>query len=216
MRCARCDQIVFAEVLARTPDGRLVFGWCPACRDAEECVLVETTAVPLSVTGREPIVRRGRRWIRRARRLIGRPRSPATSRRLAAMGVAGLMTAWALILAFVGGFKLIASGDGKAPMLLAGSGVMAVVSLVVWVTVIGRTAGSAVVLKVVQVAAAIVAFGTLAWGILHHEPKKAPVIVVISAAALAVSWLARRVELKRRLGKKTQPQVTQLNTELGA
>lgn len=124
-----------------------------------------------------------------------------------------MMTAWALILAFVGGLRLIASGDGKATLLLAGSGAMAVVSLAVWIAVIGRTAGAGVILKVVQVAMAIAAFGTLAWGILHHEPKKDPWIVAVAAGALGVSWMARRMELKRRAARKSRAEMTEISSD---
>lgn len=159
--------------------------------------MVVTPALPLTLTGRDPVKRRYRRLWRRSVRWLRRPRPVAAGRRLAALGVAGLMAAWALILAFVGGLKLARPGDGKGPMLLTGSGLMAAVSLAVWVVVIGRTDGSAVVLKVLQVASAVVAFGTLAWGILHHEPARDPVIVLVAASAFALSWMARAIEKKR-------------------
>ncbi len=197
MRCARCDRIAIPQVLARAPDGRLVFGWCPACLASEHCEVVDTPAVPLTVSSREPISRRLRRLRRVIRLHLRRPRPASAGRRLAAMGVAGLMTAWALILAFIGGLKLARTGDGRGFMLLTGSGVMALLSLSVWIAVIGRAGGSSVILKVLQVASAIVAFGTLAWGILHHEPAKDPIIVLVAAIALGVSWIARRMELKR-------------------
>jgi hypothetical protein len=201
MRCARCDRLAYPLVLGRAPDGNLVFGWCRSCLDEEGCALVESAPAPITVKRREPIGRKLRRIRRTIRRLARRPRaarSMEASRRLATIGVSGLMAAWALVLAFVGGFKLIAHGDPKGPMLLTGAGVMAIISLIVWVSLIGRSPGSGVVWKVVQVASAVVAFGTLAWGVLRNDPSKAPRIVAISGAALAVSWMARRIELKKR------------------
>lgn len=192
------------QVLARAPDGRLVFGWCPACLDREGCepVGADAEALALSATAREPLGRRLRRLRRSLRRWRRPPRSPAAGRRLAAMGIAGLMAAWALILAFAAGLKLIGAGDGKGPMFLIGSGAMALVSLLVWVGVLGRSDGATVVLRVVQVASAIAALGTIAWGVSRNDGAKAPWFVAIAAGALALSWTARTIQARRSSARR--------------
>ncbi len=193
MRCARCDRIISRETLARDGDGHLVFGWCAECLRREGCEPVEVEPASLTVHERVSIRRKARRFIR----TIRRPRPIATSRRLAAMGVSGLMAAWALVLAFVGGLKLTSPGDGMGPTLLIGSGLMAIVSLTFWIALIGRIDRRRTLLKIVQVAASIAAFGTLAWGIVHHDPRKDPLIVGVAAGALALSWAARKYERRK-------------------
>ena len=202
MRCALCDRIAIPQVLARTPDGLLVFGWCPECLRREGCEPVEAEGAALAPAAPEPLGRRWRRLGRTLKRRARRPPLPSPSRRLAALGIAGLMAAWALILAFVGGWKLTASPGGNGILLLVGSGLTAILSLMVWIGVIGRGDGAGMVLKVVQVAAAIVAFGTLGWGVVRHEAAQAPTIVLIALAALGISWAAHRVD---RLRHRARP-----------
>jgi hypothetical protein len=119
------------------------------------------------------------------------------------IGVTGLLAAWALILAFVSGIKLPraagqnAPADPKAAFLLAGSGVLAVTSLALWLALIARDRRLRVGLKVIHVASAIIAFGTLAWAILNHDPRNDLWVVPVAAAATAVSWAARRYERRR-------------------
>jgi hypothetical protein len=199
MRCTRCDRIVFEEILARDAEGRLVFGWCEACVKSTGCELVKTGAVELSLKQSEPIGRRVRRYQREAKRAVQRSRTEEASRRLAAMGIAGLMMVWAMILAFVGGIKLIGATDTKGPWLLVAAGAMAVVSLIVWVAMIGRAGGFRVILKIVQVAGAIAGFGTLILGILENRREKAGLVVLISTASFSASWIARAIERRHQL-----------------
>jgi len=109
------------------------------------------------------------------------------------MGVAGLMAVWALILAFVGGVKLIGPNDGKGPWLVFASGLMAVASLGAWVAVIGRSGGVAVVLRIVQVAATVAAFGTLTWGLVRPSRSRTASVVAVAAVSLVVAWSASRL-----------------------
>lgn len=197
MRCARCDRIDFPQVLARAPDGRLVFGWCPECLDEEGCEILDASPDPLVLTIREPLTRRLRRAARHARRSLSRDRSAKANQRLAAIGTAGLMAIWALILAFIGGWKLIGVNDGKGPWLLLGSGLMAVVSLSVWIAMIGRIGGLAFVFRVIQVAALIAAMVSLAWGLLRPGRLRAASAVTIAAVAAIVAWGAARMSVKR-------------------
>lgn len=196
MRCTRCDGLALPQLLGRTPEGRLVFGWCRACLEEEDCAILDEPAAPLKPSGREPWRRRARRLARSARRAIRRERSRDSGRRLAIAGVAGLMTAWALILLFIGGWKLIARDDAKGPWLLFGSGLMAAMSLAFWVAMIGRSGGLRLVLKVIQVASAVAAFGTLAWAILKGDRRLATPSIAVVATALLVSWAARRLETR--------------------
>lgn len=196
MRCTRCDRIAVPQMLARAPDGRLVFGWCAACLEDQGCEPVGTEAAVLVLSAREPLPRRLRRLGRASRPRRSRPLAPSASRRLAAVGLAGLMAAWALILAFLGGLRLLGAGDARGRMLLFGGGLMALTSLIVWVGVLGRLTGAGVILKVVQVAATIVGFGTLAWGIFRNEPRNAPWIVGIALGAIGIAWTARAIAVR--------------------
>ena len=169
MRCARCDRIALPEVLGRAPDGSLVFGWCRGCLDESGCVAVEVAPARLASPEREPVARRVRRRLRAIRRAVRRPRSIDASRRLAALGLAGLMAAWALILAFLGGFRLIAQHDPKGPFFLFGAGMMAIVSLVIWASILGRSTGPAVAVKVARVAAIVAAAAALLWWVTRND-----------------------------------------------
>jgi hypothetical protein len=201
MRCDRCDRIITREHLARTRDGVLVFGWCAGCLAEEGCELIDGPAAPLSLSTRPSARSRFRHVIRRVRRL--RRLRNAGGRRLAWVGITGLLAAWALILAFVSGVKLPhaarhgAPADVKSAFLLAGSGVLALMSLGLWIALIARDRRLRVGLKVIQVAATIVAFGTLVWAIFRHVPAQDPVIIGIVFAAIAISWAARRFERQR-------------------
>lgn len=205
MRCTRCDRIALPQVLARAPDGRLVFGWCPACLASESCVVIDEEPAPLQIHPREPAGRRVRRIVRRTRRAMRQPRSQEATRRLAGVGIAGLMAAWALILAFVGGWKWIGAGDGRGLMLLTGSGTMALVSLLVWVAVIGSIDAPSVVLKVVQVAATVIAAGLLAVAISRGGANPASLPCMIACGLLVLAWIARAVDHRRQRNQKASP-----------
>ena len=44
MRCTRCDRIAIPQVVARTPENLLVFGWCLACLAEERCIVEDEVA----------------------------------------------------------------------------------------------------------------------------------------------------------------------------
>jgi hypothetical protein len=119
--------------------------------------------------------------------------------------ITGCMVAWALVLASWSAIRLSRSlvtregglGDFKAAFVLAGSGVLAVTSLALWIALIARDRKLRVGLKVIKVAAVTVAGGTLVWAILDHDPRRAPWVAPIVLGAICVSWTAHRAEQKR-------------------
>lgn len=201
MRCTRCDRLVLRQVLGRGQGGELIFGWCESCLSREGCQLASDDTIVLKVKTRKSWRARWRR-VRHGFRQAGRAILQG-DRRLAALGIAGLFAAWALILTFIGGRKLPgprvpnALPNGSGAVFLAGGGMMAVLSLAVWMSLIGRAERRQVALRLIQVAALIIAIGTLLWGILRHEPRRDPWIVAVVAMGLLVATLARRVERGR-------------------
>lgn len=179
-------------MLGRLADGRLVFGWCLDCLEEEGC-LPKAARAPRSRTHLPSVTRR-----------ILRTARFRDSRQLAMMGIAGLALAWGIVLAFVGGFKLPGSitgsanplGNGTRPFLVAGGGLMAIVSLALWVALLEKSQRRRVALKFVQVASALTVFASLAWGIIRHQPGRDPLLILVVALAFAVSWAAHRLERK--------------------
>ncbi len=206
MRCARCDEVALPQVLARTRDGRLVFGWCSRCLESEGCELVEVEPALLTPPRPLPLVRRVRRSRLLVRRWLRRPRSQASSRRLGTLGVAGLMAAWALILAFVGGMKVIGSGDARGLMLLAGSGLVALISLGIWIGLVPRDDRLAVILKLTKVLATVVAVGILVWGGVRKEQGGWTSLVGVASLALAIASLVTIVERHRTVVRRQREQ----------
>lgn len=190
MRCARCDSVAVPPCLGRLPDGRLVFGWCRACMTDAGCEFLDPPRRPRRTLPRL-------RWPRPATAAAG-----DDGRRLALFGVLGLMAAWGLILAFIGGMKLPAGrrfdaaaspfGNGSGALLVGGAGAMAVVSLMVWLALLGRGRRGRLLLRMTQVGSAVAAFAALFWGVLRHQPKQDPWIVGVAALAMLVSWGAGR------------------------
>jgi hypothetical protein len=124
--------------------------------------------------------------------------------------IIGGMVAWALVLAIWNGIQLTrpiatrnsGSGDFKSAFLLAGSGVLAVMSLALWIALIARDRRLRVGLKVVKVAAITIAVGTPVWAILDRDPHRAPWVAPIVLGAIGVSWTAHRAEQKRARTRK--------------
>ncbi|HEX8200868.1 MAG TPA: hypothetical protein VF590_10290 [Isosphaeraceae bacterium] len=188
MRCTRCDRIAVPQAVGLTREGQVVFGWCLTCLAEQGCTLVE-------IPGAGPFARRGRRGRRVRRRARRVPRT--RSRRLALVLVAAVMAAWAAVLMVVG-------AGLRVPSLLAGGGVMAVTSLALGLASLDRGRGPLIVLKVVQVAAAVVTFGVPALAIARYDPRRNPLVVGTCCAALAVAWAARRGEQTLRRGTPTR------------
>jgi cytochrome bd-type quinol oxidase subunit 1 len=167
-----------------------------------ECMVEEGCQI------KEPAARRIWRRLGRAVLRLTPARTPRTeteSRRLAVLGIAGLLGAWALTLTFLGILRVpgpiqnpprpIDGGSGW--FFLGGGGMMALLSLAVWVAVLDRDARRRHALKIVQVASATVAVAALGWGLVRRVPGRAPWLAAIIGASLGVSWAAVRLERRR-------------------
>lgn len=196
MRCARCDRIVIHQVLGRQSDGGLVFGWCEECLVETGCERID----PPTSHYLSHMIPVSRVRIRRH----GGSRGVWKSLALAWLGGAGLLAAWGLILAYVGGWKLSSPiprmgqagnplGSSSAAMLI-GSAVLALLSLIGWSLVLGKGGNRRFLFRSIQLGSALTAFATLAWGILRHDPHRDPVIVAVVALCLTVSFTVRQFE----------------------
>jgi hypothetical protein len=194
MRCTRCDQIAFHEILGRTPSGRLVFGWCEACLREERCELVDAPGVPLHVRPTRSVRSRWRRVIRSVRKLRG-----AGRRALGLMLIAALMALWGGVLTAVGGIRLWGTGsvskpgDSTAPPLLVGGALLAFCSLGIWGAAVTRTRRVQLGLRVTQVAAIVAACFILLWALVHEQAGRNPLILGLAVLALAISFGASRM-----------------------
>lgn len=94
MRCTRCHAIAVPQALGRLPDGRLAFGLCVACLEAEGCRLIE-----VGPSRRRPA---HRRRVHAARTIDPRARG--------LRALAGLLAVWGLMLAVIG-----ATSSGSRP-----------------------------------------------------------------------------------------------------
>lgn len=205
MRCTRCDKIAVPQAVGLTRDGLVVFGWCLECLAQEECVLVE-------IPGDGPLATRAFR--RRRRRLAARRRSriprARRSRRLALTLVAAIMAGWAALLTICGAvlvaYPLQPPRRLSAPMLLTGAILVAATSLALWLATLDRRRRFLVLLQVVQVAAAVVAFGALIRGIARYDFRRNVPVVGVALAAFAVSWAARWAERRRQRLSPARPE----------
>jgi 4-amino-4-deoxy-L-arabinose transferase-like glycosyltransferase len=192
VRCTRCDRIVVPQAVGLTPAGLVVFGWCLTCLAEQGCTLVESP-------GDGPFAPRGSRKRRARWRRWRGPR--ARSRRLALVLIAAVMAIWSALLMVVGAVLLASPAPPRpfpAPALLAGGGMMAATSLALWLASLDLGRRTLALLKVVQVAAAVVSFGVLALGIARHDPQHNPLVVGVAAAAFATAWTAHWGERKVR------------------
>jgi hypothetical protein len=122
MRCTRCDAIVVPQALGRLPDGRLAFGLCISCLEAEGCTRIEV----------------GPSRGRRAHRLHVRPaRRLSDPRRRGLRALAVLLAGWGLMLAVIGatssgsrpGAPPSPFGNGTPLLLLVGAAAMAAMAI---------------------------------------------------------------------------------------
>jgi hypothetical protein len=204
MRCARCDQIIVRQVLGRLPDGRLVFGWCEACLEATACEWIDPSTSGFLSPRALGIKVHGRR--------LDRGQSLWRGFALAWLGGAGLLAAWGVILAYIGGWKLSSplpgSGHPSDPfgsssaVSLIGSAILTALSLVGWTLVHGRGAKRRFLLRSLEVGAVLTAFATLGWGIIRHESRRDPWIVAVVAICAAVAIVSRRLEQRVDRGSR--------------
>jgi len=208
VRCTRCDRIAIPQAVGRTPDDRLVFGWCPdcladaGCRIEFDLPMAGPLAHPRPATApRRPLRRRWRR-LRDAGRRLRRDLAAADRRRLLLAVVGAGLTIWSLALAVAGGIMLARAGlgprAGMAAPLLAGAGLSALLALLTWTLAGPRRGGLVVWLRVGQVAAATVTFGALAWAIWTRDPRRYPVLILAALAGLGASGAARWTERRLR------------------
>jgi hypothetical protein len=115
------------------------------------------------------------------------------------------MAAWAAALIVVGILRLrefptspSPFGNGSAPLLLLGGGLMALVSLAVYGSLLDRARLFRIGLIGVQVAGPIIGFGILLGAAIHHDPRRDLEAVPVAALAFAVAWLARWYEQRSR------------------
>ncbi len=130
MRCTRCDGLTIPQATGRTPDGKLVFGWCLTCLTDTGCVDIHT-ADPAR-KHRPP----SRRISMGTTLHAGHGEPPPDRRRL--------LSIWALLLAFWGFIMLFGGvlmrprtanapgsplGNGSPPLLVVGGGATAAIGL---------------------------------------------------------------------------------------
>lgn len=224
MRCTRCDRLAVPQAIGITPEGDLVFGWCLECLEGTGCSGIEVaprhrrSSTRLSLHERVPLplakVRARRRARARARaleRAEPRPRPGILElRRKIVAAVAGLLGLWGLVLVSAGltlrarrgGGPVSPLGNGTPALLIGGGATTALVGLSLW----AHSSGSAWLrsprsLRLIQAIAFLIALGVLIEGIIHRFPQREPAVVILASLALAVSIVARLVELRwlRRL-----------------
>ena len=203
MRCTRCDRPAIPQAVGRAPGGGVVFGWCRACLAETGCILVEETEISF---GKTP-----RRKARRRRPDLAS--HPAEARRRLAYFVVGGMAAWTLTLTVLGLVSLCAPVDGgkglgsrgTGQLLIVGGLMVGVTGLAIWAATLDRRFARQLGPKAVQTSSALLAFLTLAWGIARHDPRRDPWIVGTVAAALGISWLARRADRRVKAMSVVEP-----------
>jgi hypothetical protein len=200
MRCTRCDGLVVPQAVGIDPDGKVVFGWCLRCLAERGCRLVETS--PLGPwTFDAPGVSPGRS-VARAR--AGRPprRGLAVDRsRWAIAVVALLMMCWGLVLLAAGLWRAPRPGPGPSPLgngtsslLAAGGAATALVGLVLLLLASRRNwYPGTFLLGLLSWLSFLVGLGILLGGVIDHEPRRNPSLVLGAGLALGISVLARLI-----------------------
>lgn len=149
MRCTRCDQLAIPQALGRTPEGRLVFGWCLTCLADVGCQEIEIADPPrlrplISLLATSSAAQSSRvvRLIEPSSVTVGNPRRKV----LAVIAVA--LALWGVVL-LVGG--LVAQsrpmpispspmGNGSPALLLVGGAIMTIFGALLWLLTPGRAA----------------------------------------------------------------------------
>jgi hypothetical protein len=223
MRCTQCDKLVIPQAVGLTEEGRVVFGWCLDCLEEAGCREIEPAPRSRLRPGFHRLVLRDRGVLsrlragarRRARRLAlerVEPERPASSspweqRRQVVIAVAGSLGLWGLVLVASGIFlhwrqqvrAISLLGNGTPALLIGGGGAAAVVGVALWVFSLElKVFGSRHIWKVVQAVGLVVALGVLAEGMLNPLPKRDRAIAAITILALAVSVMARMIEVRSR------------------
>lgn len=203
MRCTRCDRPAVPQAVGRTPDGDVVFGWCLACLRATECEGVVVARSDGPKAGR----RKREEWVS-LEEFDGREspdRSDSPERR---HGIVGLI---AVFLSAWGGGLLLAGlrvgsrvrpqstspfGNGTPALLIMGGISSLVVGMALGGVAFSRAGGSPNSWRRVRYLTLALAALAVAAGVIRHDPRRDPLVVVAVTACLGLSaaarWLERR------------------------
>ena len=207
MRCSRCDQPVVPQAMGRTPEGRIVFGWCLNCLEDGGCVEVEVARTRRRPTTRLVLRERDKRpWLGsgaqfRGRRAVSHERLGPVRQLL--KGVAAIMTIWGCLLLGSGLVLARPLEMGLNPaersiphLIFAGGGTAALAGAILWIISTRLWDRSQQWLRGAQAVFFGVALVILGVGVATHDPKRDPWIVAAAAIALVISALARWVEIR--------------------
>jgi hypothetical protein len=207
MRCTRCDRWALPQTVGRTPDGVLVFGWCPDCVRDAGCVEIELLVRPRA--SHLPSLRE----LERAARLVSPASDGARDRPGHRAGRARMITLVTVVLAAWGAFLLSAGawlflqpaegpaspfGNGTPVLLAVGGAATMVTALALGMTGFGPAlVRSRRTLRSIRWTAFLFAVAILVAGIVDHVQRRDPYLVLTVALALAVAGLALRLERRR-------------------
>ncbi|SIO67429.1 hypothetical protein SAMN05444166_8361 [Singulisphaera sp. GP187] len=198
MRCARCDRLAIPQAVGHLPNGLVVFGWCLDCLEETGCSEIEAV---------------GRRTTRRGNSCVLTLEPPPpplmiapTDRRRLLLGVATLLGSWSIVLIAVGIWTIRQPappnpsplGNGRPTLFLVGGMATAVTALLLLCLSQGRElVRSRLACWWVQSGAFLLALAILVAGIVYHDPRRDPFVVVAAALAIGLSiaahWQERRL-----------------------
>ncbi|AGA26231.1 hypothetical protein [Singulisphaera acidiphila] len=198
MRCTRCDRLAIPQAVGRTRDGLLVFGWCLDCLEEAGCTMIEAVS---KCNTRRPVPR-----VLSLRPSTSHPVTPPSDRRRLLVGVASLLGAWSTVLIAVGVWTLRQPtpsnpsplGNGRPVLFFVGGAATSATSLLLLCLSHGRgLLRSRQVCWWIQSGSFLLALAILVAGIVYHEPRRNPFIVVAAGLAIGLSlaahWQERRL-----------------------
>jgi hypothetical protein len=202
MRCTRCDRPAVPQAIGRTPDGRLVFGWCVGCLEDVGCLEV-AVAHPVR---RHPIASVAEIPLRVASHVHSPvPFDPLAQRRRALGALALVLFLWGMIV-LLSGLSLRARralrppsrGDIPPTHLIVGGGATASIGLGLWMlTSAAAVLRSRLGLRAVQSFAGLAAVLCVGIALASRARGLDPLLAAFASIALGVVFTARWLEVRR-------------------